>query len=645
MDWFIAIGEAHFSPINVGAFGTLFLTLLLVSTNLFLHLNSNLTLASNSGTRFHTLITVSLSLYLTSQILAIPFRYFQLSTEQRFNYTVRPGDVLLGTKITGCGNIATMTSAGFIYELSSLDRFKPFADGFGFPAPTVWVLSAIAGAGSAASVVGGCLFAAEIRSRALAGVNSLFWAIAAILELFINFSMLHATVTRKRVVFAPDSSNGLENESSNGRPSLVSRPAEQTQKVSHYGWIATTIRSMIPTLKRSNRTLIVLVVGCLVLDFVAFGFFLGQLYFRRYFVSMGMFLQQTLGMLIMLDFVFLSMFRNVLRVDKGSDRPKTGWFSRLTGADAPAHSLRHKSSQTIELSTHFSTMQPADDDGGGSIYTGSLPRSGSTVLASTRLGSSLASSARNIGAPNVDVHSLNPVSISFPPEAYSEFPTADRTRTQDSSYFELGTSSPRARDWEFSAFEASSPGTDISTLRQKLSSISIQSDVLSEPPPASNWPTRLYSRPSATQLSQLTREPGALRGSPISPPFSPQSGDVKLPLNVPSAVPNLAIAHRPPERIAQNFSSSFNHVRPADALVLSVVNSFTGSREDEINLTPGEQVECWYTWADGWAFGLNHSTLQKGVFPLQACISSDSKHPETMESNPSSQIVPMESRR
>ncbi|KAI8810245.1 hypothetical protein BJ742DRAFT_801140, partial [Cladochytrium replicatum] len=329
MDWSVRLGEISLGAFDVAGVLFSFLVCFLVVINLLLHVSNMGSGASPVGSRFHLLITVALryserstiailapsidflesSLFLCHWPLDMTFRYYQRVTEEAHDFIVHPSDVLLETKVTGCIRTALFLGCGLTFVLTTLDRFSPFAKGFGLPKWTMPALTAFVGLSAAVGLFTSCAFVFEYRYPFLQFMNSLFWCVAGVLEIVVGFSMVWATVANKRVVFLDSSDH----------------PGDR-------GGCMGTLRRVFPKLVRTNRTLMMLFFGLMLVDAIALSFLLTPVP-RRYFIAITFAQNSMLGIHLVFAFAFLSMFRNVLRLEanrrqpanlRRNQRPKTG---------------------------------------------------------------------------------------------------------------------------------------------------------------------------------------------------------------------------------------------------------------------------------------------------------------------------------
>ncbi|KAI8799902.1 hypothetical protein BJ742DRAFT_843719 [Cladochytrium replicatum] len=340
--------------LDLFAFASVGLAFVLVLGRLLLH-----TIMSTIGkdkTVYHNSITVALSAIIVSQVSGVIFRVNQLRTEQALNYIVTPEDVPLITKITGVVSVVSSVVAGLAFGITTLNRFKPFADGFGFYRHTNTILMLILFLLGAASCVGMCLFVLEYRNRFVTVTNSLFWAYTVFFDMFVMFAMVWATVAKKRVIFL--SSHGQQSDPNSNDSSNTRRRKRPNQCLK-------VLQVLLPTLKRSDRSLISLIALIIFLDLLALLCYVGAVYYRKGFVAIQMFNSNGIIAFYMLVAIeFLSQFRNVLKLE-GRRRKKEERSSGTKLEDG-----------TVQLTSYFNTL---DQPNRGEIVVGEdAPRAGSS---------------------------------------------------------------------------------------------------------------------------------------------------------------------------------------------------------------------------------------------------------------------------
>ncbi|KAI8814695.1 hypothetical protein BJ742DRAFT_784017 [Cladochytrium replicatum] len=325
----LAIGDIVLRWHELAAAVFVLLCVCVVSFQFCVHLSSSP--ASIPGSRFHRLYTGTFICYILSQVVLLPFRYYQIRTSLSRDGIVRPEDVLVETRVLGAFNGILLSLGGFGYALSILDRFQPFSRGLEINHIVIPLMIVVNAVLSIASAACGMLFDAERRSLLVSILNTLFWIELGILQVTINVTMVYATM-RKKVVFL---------SSSDQRPN---RPMASSASISAESHITGSSRAphFKLKLKRDGRTLLSFLAVLAFFDGLALFFFVGTAISSELIYSMASFSQGTLGtaflrllyhvymlklqnfkgLSLVVEFIFLSLFRDVLQRDlDGPGRP------------------------------------------------------------------------------------------------------------------------------------------------------------------------------------------------------------------------------------------------------------------------------------------------------------------------------------
>ncbi|KAI8802763.1 hypothetical protein BJ742DRAFT_531633 [Cladochytrium replicatum] len=301
----LIVGDTPLEPIDVVAFLTVVVAFILCVARLILHLHSSI---ASSKSPYHISVTLSLSACIASQITGTIFRYYQRGTQIRYEYRITPENVLLVTKICGCLSVIFATVSGMAFGFTTLNRFKPFADGFGFHPRTTSVLLGVQLLLTFTSIIGGCVFVLEYRNIVVTVTNILFWAYTAIFDLVVMVAMVWATVAKKRVIFQSN-----QETQSHGSREIHRNDAKREDRP------LTLIRVLgilLPTIKRSDRSLVALLAVILFLDLVSVLGYVGAAVYRPGFIAILYFnTNALLGFYILVAFEFLAQFRNVLGLE------------------------------------------------------------------------------------------------------------------------------------------------------------------------------------------------------------------------------------------------------------------------------------------------------------------------------------------
>ncbi|KAI8802759.1 hypothetical protein BJ742DRAFT_777937 [Cladochytrium replicatum] len=349
----VEIDGVTFEVLDLFAFACVGLAFVLTVGRLLLH-----TIMSTIGkdkTVYHNSITIALSAIIVSQVSGVIFRVNQLRTEQALNYNVTPEDIPLITKVTGGISVVSSVVAGLAFGITTLNRFKPFADGFGFYRHTNTILMVLLFLLGATSCVGMCLFVLEYRNRFVTVTNSLFWVYTVFFDMFVMFAMVWATVAKKRVIFL--SSHGQQSDPNSNDSSNTRRRKRPNQCLK-------VLQVLLPTLKRSDRSLISLLVLIIFLDLLALLCYVGAAFFRKGFVAIQMFNANGIIAFYMLVAIeFLSQFRNVLKLEGRRRQKEERSGTKLEDG-------------TVQLTSYFNTL---DQPNRCEIVVGEdAPRAGSS---------------------------------------------------------------------------------------------------------------------------------------------------------------------------------------------------------------------------------------------------------------------------
>ncbi|KAI8802761.1 hypothetical protein BJ742DRAFT_531547 [Cladochytrium replicatum] len=270
---------------------------------------------------FHNSITAALSFVIASQVAGVGFALTQFKTELQSNFNVKPADVQAVTKVFGCLKAIAEMCAGIAFGITTLNRFQPFADGFGLYKHTTSFLMVVLLVLAAVSTMGSCLAVFAYRSPVVMIVGSLFWAYSIIFDLVVMIAMVWATVANKRVIVQ------------SSRPSEVNNSDSDDQGEPRSS--STLLRGIRTTFRRSNRTLLLLLALIVALDLLALLCFVCEAAFPREYLPISMVSSHTLVAFYLIAAIeFLSQFRNVLRLDARKKRIQLGTTTNSNGGTA-----------------------------------------------------------------------------------------------------------------------------------------------------------------------------------------------------------------------------------------------------------------------------------------------------------------------
>ncbi|KAI8802760.1 hypothetical protein BJ742DRAFT_531546 [Cladochytrium replicatum] len=400
----------------------------------------------------------------------------RLRTVQMYNFNVTPDDVLPVTKIYGCLSNLFGVLAGLSFSITTLNRFQPFADGFGFHRHVTTGLMVSLVALAMVSIVGGSLAVQEIGYRYVTILTSLFWGVAVIFDLVVMIAMVWATVAKKRVIFV-----GEQIEQRSGRETRLSNPKG----------VLDIMRLFVPTLRRSNRTLVGLLLLIILLDLLALVCYISQAFYREAVVAISTFSSYALfAFYLFVAIEFVSQFRNVLKLEGKLKRKEAAIGTNIEDG-------------TLQLSTQFKSFDVS--------YSGDDEHDDAA------------------GPSGIQLRSM---------------------------------SRPRAASADSGACVSDGSASDAHT-----------SD-----PSNRNISTIQFERAEEEQVSPLR--------SSIARAIPDSEGD-----------------------------DGRSHVHPIN---FAVSVPFQSTRADELDLRIGDGIRCTRTFADGWGYGENVNTRQKGMFPLNS---------------------------
>ncbi|KAI8802762.1 hypothetical protein BJ742DRAFT_531569 [Cladochytrium replicatum] len=571
---------------------------------------------------FHNSITASLSFVIISQILGVIFALTQLKTERQLGVNVTPDDVETVTKVYGSLKVMFEMFAGIAFGITTLNRFQPFADGFGLYKHTTAILMVILVVLAVISAIGAFFTVLAYRSVVVTLTSALFWVFTVFFDLIVMIFMLYVTVAKKKTIVQIDQS-----------PETLSTGGRGNQSI----FILRRFCSLAPTLRRSNRTLIMLLIVIVALDLLALFCFLCELVYRQLYLAISMFSSNALvAFYLVVAIEYLSQFRNVLRIEAKKNRIGTNTSGANDGTGQPTTQFNSFEEPYVE-----------DAEAGGTTGAGAIgadPRSTSEVDVS---------SESNSGA--IQSQQVRPGFVRYGPTGLAEnadnssvLPQPEALQGEEEGrllaqpiMFAASTPFAATRQEEvdirigdkvrcFRTFETGwgygenvnsgrsgmFPLDSVSVVEKQLSPV----DQLNDDGDAALAP--LYETGQIVVNDTKTNHKEPVSSSPriyTAPlfPVQPTSYNITLASSDQESelIPKFVESRDPPIN-----RTSGTPIRMFDTAPATVIKSYEPSRSDEIRLQIGDHLAVAVEYDDGFAFGANLSDgNSRGIFPLFCC--------------------------